>query len=531
MRTLLAALLAIPLAIAAPAQSQTLRFAFQGDVQSLDPYAFNETFTTAFLSAIYEPLVRRDATLALEPGLAERWERLDATTWRFHLRRGVRFHEGEPFTAEDVVFSLERVRKPASNLLARVVGIASFRALDAHTVEIVTDGPDPTLLANLTNILIMPKAWAERHGAQDPVDIRQRRDNHAGRNANGTGPFRVVSYEPGTRTVLARNAGWWDRAPTNVREVIFTPVAADATRIAALLSGQVDLAWPVPVQDVPRIERTAGLRVIEQLELRTVFLGFDQSRAELQHSDVRGRNPLADVRVREAMFRAVDIAAIQRTVMRGKSRPTALLNGPGIEGFSEAVDATRPGFDRARARALLTEAGYPDGFGLGMHCPNNRYVNDEQICQAVAAMLAQIGIRVTLTAEPAGPFFSRAGRREVSFYMLGTTPPTYDTFSTVFGLAMCREDQVRDRPALRGQGQFNHGGYCNPAFDRAVDAARTELDPARRRAQFAEAWRIMVADFAYMPLHQQYLAWGMRQNVEVQARPDDVLDLRYVVMR
>jgi peptide/nickel transport system substrate-binding protein len=166
-----------------------------------------------------------------------------------------------------------------------------------------------------------------------------------------------------------------------------------------------------------------------------------------------------------------------------------------------------------------------------MHCPNNRYVNDEQICQAVAAMLARIGIRVTLTAEPFGPYFARAGRREVSFYMLGTTPPTYDSFSTLFGLAMCRQEQVTGRTALRGQGQFNHGGYCNPALDAAVDAARTELDPARRRAHFAEAWRIMVADFAYLPLHQQYLAWGMRQNVELRARPDDVLDLRYVVIR
>ena len=332
--------------------------------------------------------------------------------------------------------------------------------------------------------------------------------------------------------MLARNAAWWDRtAPTNIQEAVFTPIMSDATRVAALLSGQVDLAWPIPVQDVARVERTPGLRMLEQLELRTVFLGMDQVRPELLHSDVRGRNPLADVRVREAMFRAIDIEAIRRTVMRGKSRPTALLNGPGIEGFSEEVDATRPRYDPERARALLAEAGYPNGFGLGMHCPNNRYVNDEGICQAVAAMLARVGIRVNLTAEPFGPYFARAGRREVSFYLLGTTPPTYDTFSTIFGLAMCREDQVQGRQPLRGQGQFNHGGWCDPRFDAAVDAARTELDPARRRAHFAEAWRLMVQAYAYIPLHQQYLSWGVRQNLEVRARPDDVLDLRYVVVR
>ncbi len=529
--SLSAALLAASLS-ATPAPAQTLRFAFQGEVASMDPYALNETFTTAFLSSIYEPLVRRATDLSLEPGLAERWEREGDTRWRFHLRRDVRFHEGEAFTADDVVFSLDRIRRPPSNMLARVVTIRSYRAIDPHTLEIETDGPDPTLLANLTNVLVMSRAWAEKHGAQDVVDLRGRRENHAARNANGTGPFRLVSYDPQARTVLARNAEWWDKAaPGNVQEVVFTPIASDATRVAALLSGQVDLAWPIPVQDVARVERTAGLRMIEQLELRTVFLGMDQARPELQHSDVRGRNPLADIRVREAMYRAIDIAAIRRTVMRGKSRPTALLNGPGIEGFDEAIDATRPGHDRARARTLLAEAGYPDGFSLGMHCPNNRYVNDEAICQAAAAMLAQVGIRVSLTAEPAGQFFARAARREVSFYMLGTTPPTYDSFSTVFGLAMCREDQLQGRQGLRGQGQFNHGGWCDPEFDRAVDAARTELDPAKRRAHFAEAWKRMVAGYAYIPLHQQYLSWGLRQSVTLQPRPDDVLDLRFVTVR
>lgn len=529
----LASLFALLLAAALPreAPAQTLRFAFQGEVSSMDPYALNETFTTAFQSAIYEPLVRRGTDLALEPGLAARWERLSDTLWRFHLQPNVRFHGGEAFSADDVIFSLERIRKPGSQLLARVVTIKAARAVDPLTVEIETDGPDPTLLANLTNVLIMSRAWAEQHGATEPVDLRARRENHAARNANGTGPFRLVSYEAQGRTVLARNPAWWDRAEGNLAEVVFTPIGSDATRVAALISGQVDLAWPIPVQDIQRIERTAGLRMIEQLELRTVFLGFDQTRPELLFSDVRGKNPLADARVREALHRAIDIEAIRRAVMRGKSRPTALLNGPGIEGFSEEIDATRPGFDRARARALLAEAGYPEGFGLGMHCPNNRYVNDEQICQAVASMLAQVGVRVTLATEPAGQFFSRAARRDVSFYMLGTTPPTYDSFSTLFGLAMCREEHLAGRPGLRGQGQFNHGGYCNPAVDRAVDAARVELDPARRRALFAEAWRHMVADHAYLPLHQQYIAWGVRQNVELKARPDDVLDLRFVTVR
>ncbi len=531
MRRLALALLfaAAPLADSAPS-AQTLRIAYQGDVVSMDPYAMNETFTTAFLAHINEPLVRRLPDLALEPGLAERWERVTDTLWRFHLRRNVTFHEGEPFTARDVVFSLERVRKPGSAMLARVASIKAVNAVDPHTVEIETDGPAPTLLADLTNILILSKRWAEANGAEEPVDIRARRENHAARHANGTGPFRLQSYAPGERTVLIRNDKWWDRMEGNLREVVLQPVGSDPTRVAALLSGQVDLAWPIPVQDIARVSAAPGIRVMEGPDLRTIFLGMDQSSEELRYSSVKGKNPLADVRVREAMYRAIDIEAIRARLMRERATPTALLNGPGIEGFDAAQNARRPAFDLVRARALMAEAGYAEGFELGMHCPNNRYVNDEQICQAVAQMLARVGIRVTLTAEPAAQYFGRAQRRDVSFYMLGTTPPTYDSFSTLFGLLMCREETARARgwPIIRGQGQFNHGGFCDREADEAIAAARTELDPVKRRAHFATAWRVMIDRYAYIPLHQQALAWGMREGVTLRQRPDDVLDLRFV---
>lgn len=529
-RLALALLLAASPLGAQTSSSQTLRIAYQGDVVSMDPYAMNETFTTAFLSHINEPLVRRRPDLAIEPGLAERWERVTDTLWRFHLRRSVTFHEGEPFTAADVVFSLERVRKPGSAMLARVASVKAVNGIDPHTVEIETDGPAPTLLADLTNILIMSRRWAEANGAEDPVDIRARRENHAARHANGTGPFRLRSYAPGERTVLVRNDAWWDRMESNLREVVLQPVGSDPTRVAALLSGQVDLAWPIPVQDIARVAAAPGIRVLEGPDLRTIFLGMDQSSEELRHASVKGKNPLADVRVREAMYRAIDIEAIRTRLMRGRATPTALLNAPGIEGFDATQNARRPTHDLARASALMAEAGYADGFELGMHCPNNRYVNDEQICQAVGQMLARIGIRVTLTAEPAAQYFGRAQRRDVSFYMLGTTPPTYDSFSTAFGLLMCREETAKERgwPAIRGQGQFNHGGFCDREADEAIAAARTELDMAKRRAHFATAWRVMIDRVAYIPLHQQALAWGMREGVELRQRPDDVLDLRFV---
>lgn len=510
------------------AQDRPFRLAHQGDIVTLDPVGVNETHTLALLGAVYEPLVRRGRALEIEPALATRWEVVSPTRWRFHLRPNVRFHDGRPFTADDVVFSIERTKRQGSDLLSRVAAIAGARAIDARTVEIDTTVPDPTLLANLSQIYVMSKAWAEANNAVEPENRRQRVENHATRNANGTGQMRIARRVPDTETVFQRNPDWWDRQTGQIAEGIYLPVANPATRVAALISGQIDMIFPVPLQDIPRLTQTAGVKVMEGLDLRTIFLGMEQFKPEIAGSNVRGKNPFADRRVREAVYRAIDVEAIKRVVMRGRATPAALLNGEGIEGFDRAQNV-RLAHDPARARRLLAEAGYPDGFEIPMNCPNNRYVNDEQICLAVVQMLAGVGIKVNLQAEPAGPYFARLARRESPFWLLGTTPPTYDSFSTLFGLVMCRPDTIPDaRTPIQGQGAFNHGGYCNPRMDAALGAAMTELDPAKRRGHFSEAWRIMREDVAYIPLHQQALAWAMRDNVDLAQRADDVLELRFV---
>lgn len=526
--------LALPLLIGiglvAPAQSRTFRFANQQDVASLDPYAVDETFTTSFLANIYEPLVRRGRTLGIEPALAASWDQPEPTRWVFHLRPNVRFHDGVSFTASDAVFSLERLRRPTSNMANRIAGVTTVTALDPLTLEIRTESPDPTLLASLTAVLIMPRAWSEAHGAAEPVDLRAKEENYAARHAVGTGPFRLSSRQPGGDTRLAANPDWWDKPEHNLDDVVFTPIGTAATRIAALLSGGTDMIDPVPIQDQARFAGNPDVVLLKAPELRSVFLGMDQYRDELLHSSARGGNPFRDIRVRRAFYAAIDVYALRDRIMQGQSQPSALLSGPGIVGFDAGLNE-RPRANVQEARQLMREAGYADGFSLEMNCPAGRYVNDEAICQAVAAMLARVNVQVTVTTQAPAAYFGRLAKRDTSFYLLGTTPPTYDSFSTVFSLLMCRPDVMQGRtPAFPAQGASNHGGFCDAQVDSLAADARQQLDPGKRQQDFEGIWRAMIAGVGYIPLHQQALSWGVRRGIEVVQRPDNVLDLRFVRM-
>lgn len=511
-----------------PGLAKTFRYATQADAQTMDPYSIDVTSTTGFLQNIFEGLVHRTPDLKIEPALATSWENTGGNTWRFTLRQGVTFHGGESFAADDVVFSFERIRKPGSDLLGRVASIKSVTKVDDHTVDIETDGPDPTLLANLTNVLIMSREWAEKNGATNPVDLKSGKDNAAAYNADGTGPYRLETREAGLKTVLKANPDWWGQRDSNVDEVVFTPIVTGPTRIAALLSGQIDLADPIPIQDIPRVETAPDVKVLAGPELRSIFLGLDVRWPELLGSDLQGVNPFKDIRVRTAMYKAIDVDLIRDRVMRGRSTPLALLNAPGVNGFNAELN-DRPPADPDGARALMKEAGYENGFKVRMNCPNDRYVNDEQICIAVVGMLAKIGIKVDLEAEPSRTYFPKANRHEVSFYLLGNTPPAYDSFSAIFSQLMCPEEIVAGRwPTIKGQGAFNHGGFCSEALDAAARQVKSELDPVKRQQGFDEIWKILKAEKTYIPIHAQTLAWGVRSNVTVSQRPDGVLDLRYV---
>jgi len=523
-RPLVAGVAALVLAVPA-AQAETLRYAFQGDVQTLDPHSLNETFTLGFQGNIYEGLTRRGPDLAIEPSLATEWEIVEPTRWRFHLREGVTFHNGNPFTAEDVVFTAERTRAESSNLSTRMAGVVEVVAVDDYTVDFVTEQPNPTLHFEWDNWYMMDKEWAEANHTTEPADVGDPdNDNYANTNANGTGPFRIVERTPDVLTVAEPNPDWWGTPRHNLTEVVFQPIASDSTRVAALLSGEMDLVYPIPLQDLQRVDGNDGTRALTGAELRTIFMGMDQHRDELLYSSVEGANPFKDRRVREAFYRAIDIQAIQRVVMRGQSQPTAAMVAPGVNGFPEFL--SRYEHDPEQARALLAEAGYPDGFGVTLDCPNDRYVNDEAICQAVVGMLARIGVEVDLLSQTRSLYFAKVlgqGGYDTSFYLLGWTPNSFDSWNVLFNLHNTRD-------AESGRGIFNLGGYSNPEVDALTDRILVETDVDARRELIAQAWQIVHDDVAHLPLHQQSLAWGARDGVALEQRADNVLDWRYITV-
>ena len=517
--TMAAALAIAALVSAGLAQAQTVRIGNQGDALSMDPHSLNETTQLSVTGNVYEPLVARDKQLALTPGLATSWKQTSPTVWRFELRKGVQFHDGTPFTADDVVFSFARGSGEGSDMKSYTNDIKEVRKIDAHTVELETKAPFPILPDVLTFFYIMSKDWSEKNQATRPVDRRKGIENAASFKANGTGPYRLRERQPNVKTSFVRNGNYWGKIEGNVVNVEYTPIGNDATRVAALLSGQVDVIEPVPLQDVARITSGGKARVLQGPELRTIFLGMDQKRDELLYSNVKGKNPFKDKRVRQAFYQAIDIQGIQRTVMRGASRPTALMVGPGINGFDAGMDKRLP-YDTEAAKKLMAEAGYPNGFEVGMNCPNDRYVNDSNICQAVAANLARIGVKVNLQAETKGTYFPKILKRDTSFYLLGWTPSTYDAHNVLNALIRCVDD--------KGAGQFNLGAYCNPKLDELTAKIQSETDKTKRDALIKEAFTLHADDIGHLPLHQQALAWGVANNVELVQLADNGMPFRYM---
>jgi peptide/nickel transport system substrate-binding protein len=518
-QTLRAATIVSIVALAmSPASAQTLRYANQGELKSLDPYTLNETTTHAHLGQVYEGLIARDKDLKIIPALAESWETPEPTRWRFHLRKGVKFQNGDPFTADDVVFSGERVRAKGSNLQTRIPADAKVVKVDDYTVDFILTSPNPILHSAWDTWYIMDKKWAEENNSAAPTPAAATSPSFASLHANGTGAFTVESHQPGVKTVFKANPNWWQKPEHNLKEIVFTPIGSDATRIAALLSGEVDIIEPVPIQDISRVDSSPNAQVLKGPELRTIFLGMDQARDELLYSNVKGKNPFKDIRVREAFFRAIDIELIKTRVMRGLSTPSALMIAPQL--FKLSGDFTRPKFDPDTAKKLLTEAGYPDGFEVTMDCPNDRYVNDAAICQAVVGMLARIGVKVNLLAQPKAQYFAKVlkpGGFQTSFYLLGWTPGTSDAHNVLYDIMGCRDDPKSSR------GEANLGGYCNKKMDEITDKVLVESDPGKRDLLIKEAFEIAAKDYAYIPLHQQALAWGVSKKLKVVQRADNAV--------
>jgi peptide/nickel transport system substrate-binding protein len=520
-RALGATALGIVLALAlSPATAATLRFSSQGDITTIDPHGNNEGFTNAYLDSIYETLVTRGKDLKVEPCLALSWQNLNPTTMRFKLRPNVRFHDGTPFTADDVVFSFQRALSDTSNFKPYLAGVKEAKKVDDLTVDVITDGPAPVLVPQLTEVRIMSKAWSTKHNVLKPQDYKNKEETFATRNANGTGPYILRTREADVKTVAVLNSNWWGKREGNVDEIVYQPIKADATRLAALLSGEIDFVLDPSPQDIPRLKQDPKIKIVEGNENRTIFYGFDQYRDELQYSSVKGKNPFKDKRVREAFQLAIDTQAIKSQVLRGLSIPTAVMFAPQVDGYPKDLDKPVK-VDREKAKKLLAEAGYPQGFEVTLDCPNNRYIADEKICVATAAMLAQINVKVKVNAMPRANFFPKIQNLDTSFYMLGWGVPTFDSQYAVQSLLRTRIEKTPD-------GDYNLGRYSNPKVDALIDKLKTEIDTKKRAELAREVTKLHMDDVGHIPLHFQVIPWAMRSNVTVVHRADNRLTVKWV---
>jgi peptide/nickel transport system substrate-binding protein len=508
--------------IAQPAAAVSFRWANDGDVATMDPYMLQETVQLSFLSNIYEPLVRHDKDLKLEPALATSWEHTGPTVWQFHLRPNVKWQDGSPFSADDVLFSLKRIQSATSAMRAPMSMVKEARKVDDLTVDFETKDPDPILPQEVTNFFIMSKAWCDAHGANDPV-LLGKADNYSVHNAMGTGPYKLVSREPDRKTVVERNPAWWDKLPGNADIVEFDVIGSASTRVAALLSSEEDMIYTVPPQDMKRIAAAPGLHLLQHPELRTIYLGFDLTRDELPSSDIKGKNPFKDQRVREAFALAIDEDLIASKVMLGLAHPTWLMWGPGVNGYNAKMDV-RPKPDLAKAKELMAAAGYSSGFKVAFDCPNDRYVMDEQICTAISSMLARIGVKIDLLAQTKAKYFAKilAPRYDTDFFLLGWTPATYDAHNALYSLLGTRAG---------GRGEVNVSGYSNPALDDLIQKIGQETDETKRDGLIDDAATILQHDLPTIPLHQQVVVWAAKSNVDVAQLADNYFPFRYITVK
>jgi len=507
----------LSLSVALGVDAKTLRYASQFDPGTMDPHALASVYNNRVLGQVYEPLVSRDENFRTEAGLALSWTPLESGKgWRFKLRPDVKFHDGTPFTADDVVFNVNRAMHPLSAHKSTLPNVTGARKVDALTADILTSQPTPVLPLAISNLRLMSKAWSEKHHCEKPQDYKAKEETYSSRNVNGTGPYRLVKWEPDIKTVFAANEQYWGKRG-NVTEAQYYVIGSAATRVAALISGEMDFVIDPAVQDLDRLRQTPTVKVAQAMGLGAQFLGFDHARDTLVHGDAGGRNPFRDARVREAVRLAIDNAALQSKVMRGTGGTGRALYTPANDDFDKRFAAPSP-YDPARARALLKDAGYASGFAVDLDCSSQQPA--DAICQAATSMLARVGIRVAYKPLPFNILLPKLNTGDTSMYVIGWLPATAEAEGVLVPLAHSRTGP--------GMGEYNFGGYANPRVDALIDKGRVEFDADKRRALFTDATAAMDTETAFVPLVYRHVTWAMRKNVRAVLRPNDILDLRFV---
>jgi peptide/nickel transport system substrate-binding protein len=478
---------------------------------TMDPHADANKDNKAATKQVYESLLDVDSNLAIVPQLALAWKPLDPTTWEFELRPNVTFHDGTPFTADDVVFSIERARAETSDFRAYVDGITAAETIDEGTVRITTTAPDPSLWLKLAEVAIMSKAWAEQHGVTTPADyLKLREETYASRQANGTGPFMIEAFEPRGDWALVRNPNWWGTAeyPHNIDRVVHIRKESDAANVAALLEGKIDLLQGPPYLAIDQIRSDPDLMLAYRAKLHTMFFGLDQGSAELRSSNVKGRNPFKDRRVRQAMARAIDFEPILRNLMGELFIPAGMLVAPGVIGYVPELDQPLP-YNPEQAKALLVEAGYADGFSVTLDCAD--YWGDDEIaeCEGMAEQLGKIGIQVAINFMPTDEYDAKVYNARASDFFLD-------------GYHMDPDSEGMLRDLFHSKSKWNTGGYANRRVDELIEQIQTEMVTYARDAYLAEAWRIVTEDLVYLPIRHGVSVFAMRKELDIPPDPWDV---------
>jgi peptide/nickel transport system substrate-binding protein len=510
-RTVVAGLaIGIALAGSGPAAAENvLRWGNADDAKTADPHSYSDIESDSVLQQIYDTLVALDSDMNIAGHLAVAWKPLDPTTWEFELRQGVRFHDGSPFNAQDVVFSIRRAQADTSDVKDHLRSVIGVQAKGKYTVRFTTDGPDPLLWAHLARIRILSKRWAEAHGVVVPADFRAGEITYASEHANGTGAFILEEFDGTGRIVMVRNPEWWglERYPHNVHRVERIHLESIQEGVQALLDGEIDFLHELPYRSrwLEQLQGATGIKLVRAPWFNTAHLVLDQGSAELRSSNVKGRNPFQDKRVRQALYQAIDIDTLVADVMGGLATPAAMLIPPGITGYFPEL-AKRPPYDPERARALLAEAGYPNGFKVTLDCPNAwSILQEEKVCRALAEQFKAIGVDVSVDFQATRPFLDKCDNGECDMFAQGA--------SAMF------DSQVILNDTFSSNGRYNFAGYANPEVDELIAAAGREMLTYGRDVLLEKVWRIITDDVVYIPLYHPTVVWAMREDLDLPADP------------
>ena len=486
------------LLVALPVHAKTLNLAYDADPVSLDLHEQLSGGTLQLSHMVCDPLLRWNRDLQFDARLASGWKRLDDSTVRFTLRKGVKFHSGREMTAKDVRFTFNRL-KNSEDFKGIFIPFVDAKIVDDYTIDLITDGPYPLVEHTATYIFPLDSEFYSGNDARgrDKGEIVKHGDSFASTNISCTGPFTVTSREQGIKVVFDRFADYWDAAsPGNVERIVLTPIKEAPTRVAALLSGDIDFAAPIPPTDLARIDASDKVDLVTMSGTRIITFQMNQKR----------KPELADVRVRQAIVHAVNNVGIVEKIMKKFGTAAAQQSPKGYAGYNPAL---QPRYDLAKAKSLMAEAGYADGFTVTMMAPNNRYVNDAKIAEAVAGMLAKINIKVDLTTMPKAQYWTKFDERAADIMMIGWHSDTEDSANFSQFLTMTPNTET-------GDGQYNSGNYSNPKVDQLVRDSAAETDPKKRAAMLQQVEQILYDDAAFIPLHWQDLAWAATTNADIE---------------